>query len=149
MGCCGNSKNNINVPKPMFSGQEVSRKVEPKTRQSVMRSMYEAATKQPNKITWIRDGITGLIKCAIGKQDYTDSEIQKNREVCRSCEYATKNEKGELTNKSQCMAPDPEKNGAPCGCIIMCKTQVGKCPLNKWTDLTINKEPLNSDEVEI
>lgn len=149
MGCCGNNKNNVNLPKPMFDGQDVPRKVEPKTRQSVMRSMYEAAISQPNKITWIRDGITGLIKCALGKQDYSDTDIQKNRDVCRDCEFATKNDKGELTNKSQCMAPDPTKNNAPCGCIIMCKTQVGECPKKKWTHLTINGSNNSSEEISI
>ncbi len=134
----------------MFSEEQTAgRKVEPVTRQSVAKRMYEAAKQQPNLIGWFKDGVTGLIKCALGKQDYTDVEIQQNRDVCRGCEHSTKNEKGDLTNKSQCMAPDPEKGGAPCGCIIMCKTQVGKCPLNKWTHLTINRDKPENNEVEI
>jgi len=123
-----NNNNNISI-------SEVS--VNPK--QSVIRNLIKAASSQPNAIKWFRDGVSGIIKCLEGNVLYTDSEISENRQVCQDCEFSTKNDKGKLTLSSQCMAPDPERGGAPCGCFIVCKTQSGSCPIHKWVHLTINK----------
>jgi hypothetical protein len=105
----------------------------------IVRNLSEAGSKAPNAFNWFRDGITGIVKCLTGTTLYTDEEIIKNRDVCRKCEHSTKNNKNELSSKSQCMAPDPSKNNAPCGCFIICKTQTDKCPLSKWTHLTVDK----------
>lgn len=100
-------------------------------------NLVTAAVQQPDVIKWVKDGTTGLLKCLEGKTLYTDQEIVKNREMCRNCEHATKVD-GKLKSTSQCMAPDPETK-VPCGCFIVCKTQTDKCPLNKFTPITISK----------
>lgn len=105
---------------------------------SVLNNLIKAAKEQPNKIEWFIEGLTGLVKCATNDKSYSDEDIKKNRDVCRTCEHSTKKD-GKLTSSSQCMAPNPEKGGAPCGCNVSCKSQTGKCPLEKWTHLTINK----------
>lgn len=100
----------------------------------VIKNMIEAGAKQPGKIKWFKDGINGLIKCLEGKSIYSDEDIQKNRDTCRLCEFSSRNTDGKINLSSQCMAPDPAKNNAPCGCFIVCKTsQDPKCPLGKWT----------------
>lgn len=104
----------------------------------IVANMTKVVQEQPDKIKWFKDGITGLFKCITGDTKYTDAEIIINREACRTCEYSTKVD-GKLTKKSQCMAPNPENNNAPCGCFILCKTQTGPCPLNKFVNLTISK----------
>jgi hypothetical protein len=133
MACssCGNKGT-----KPIFPSQVVHQH----NIGGVVKNLKEAASQNPNPFNWFRDGLTGIVKCLTGQTLYTDEEIVKNRDVCRLCEHSTKNEKGELTSKSQCMAPDPAKENAPCGCFIICKTQTDKCPLSKWTHLTINKD---------
>lgn len=135
MGCGGCNKNQ---PKAMFEQQVKENNVAP------IKNMIKAGSKQSDKISWIRDGLSGIIKCLTGITKYSDPDIQKNREVCRNCAYSTKID-GKLVLKSQCMAPDPQNNNAPCGCIIVCKTQSGDCPLNKWVHLTLErKEPIKS-----
>lgn len=101
-----------------------------------------AAIKQPDIVEWFKDGITGIVKC-MGGSSYSDEQLVQNRNACRECPHSTKTD-GKLTMQSQCMAPDPAKSGAPCGCIIMCKTQVGTCPLGKWTQITINNNGMGS-----
>lgn len=104
----------------------------------VAKNLSAAATSNPDVFRWFRDGLSGIVKCVLGQQRYSDADIVKNRDVCRGCEYSTKTEDGKLTVQSQCMRPDPTKNNAPCGCFITCKTQVGEC--DKWTTLTINQQ---------
>lgn len=104
-------------------------------------NLVKAAASQPDIVKWFKDGVNGLIKCAGNISIYTDEQIQKNRDACRECPHSTKTD-GKLTMQSQCMAPDPNKNGAACGCIILCKTQTDKCPLGKWATLTINGDSL-------
>lgn len=101
------------------------------------RNLINAGKKQPDKLHWFKDGVSGLLKCFQHKTIYTDSQIQQNRDVCRKCEFATKDDNGELTLSSQCMAPDPNNNNAPCGCFILCKSQSGQCDLKKWVHLTV------------
>lgn len=141
MGCSGCKRSinsNPNAPAPLTTASSIG---------GVMKNLGAAAVSNPNAFRWFRDGITGIVKCVLGQQAYSDADIVKNRDVCRNCEFATKDGNGKLTNQSQCMRPDPEKNNAPCGCFITCKTQVGSC--DKWTTLTINnnniKPILNSD----
>jgi len=98
---------------------------------------FEAAASQSNLLLWFKDGITGLAKCFTNEIKYNDDQISAHRDICRKCEFSTK-KNGNLTTGSQCMAPDPARNGAACGCFILCKTQVGECQLKKWTELTIN-----------
>lgn len=133
MGCssCGGN----NYPKPTFPGlaQEAPKAIiKPK---SMAGNFVEAASQQPNKFKWFRDGITGIVKCLTGNSIYSDEDIVKNRDVCRGCEHSTKQD-GKMNIKSQCMAVDPATN-APCACPIVCKTQSGKCPLNKWVHITL------------
>lgn len=107
---------------------------------SLVHNLINAAKSQSNKIKWFRDGVSGIIKCMEGQTLYSDKDIQINRDVCSGCEFATdKSENGKLRMTSQCMAPDPENNNAPCGCFLICKTQTGSCPQKKWTHLTIGK----------
>ena len=103
---------------------------------NVVKNLAKAVVQQPNTIKWFKDGVTGIIKCIEGKTLYSDEQIVKQRDVCRECENSTKID-GKLTGTSQCMAVDPE-TGAPCACFIICKTQTGTCPLNKWANLTIS-----------
>ena len=107
-------------------------------------NLGKAAVAQTNVLQWFRDGVSNLVKCLNESQNYTDEDIRLNRQVCKTCEYATLVD-GELATTSQCMAPDPEKNGAPCGCFLVCKTQVGRCPLNKWTT-TFQKVTINESK---
>jgi hypothetical protein len=102
----------------------------------VVKNLVQAAIKQPDPVKWFRDGVSGVIKCISGKYIYSDEDIVKNREVCRTCEFSSKTD-GKLTISSQCQAIDPA-TGTPCQCFILCKTAEGKCPLKKWTHLTIN-----------
>ncbi len=121
MGCgCGKNK-----PEPINNG--------------VIKNMLEAGSKQINKVQWFKDGITGIIKCIEGKTLYSDEDIKINRDTCRKCEFSSKNSDGKLSLSSQCMRPIPEKDGAPCGCFLTCKTQVGPhCEFWPTTPLTIN-----------
>lgn len=127
MGCgsCGGG------PKPSFREHILTQKVGS--------NLVSAFKQQEHKLAWFLDGASKIKKCLTGTQKYTDEGIIANREVCRNCEWATKNADGELNIKSQCMAPDPAKNNAACGCFILCKTQTDVCPLGKFTSLTINK----------
>lgn len=138
MGCSGCNRN-IKASTPSMPG--VNRGIT-----GVAKNLVDAATGNSNAFRWFRDGITGVVKCALGQQNYSDEDIAKNRDVCRNCEHSTKTD-GKLTIQSQCMRPDPKNNNAPCACFITCKTQVGAC--DKWTTLTINssapKPILNSD----
>jgi hypothetical protein len=99
-------------------------------------NLVKAVVQQPDKIKWFKDGVSGIIKCVDGQTIYTDEQIVQNREGCRQCEHSSKVD-GKLTATSQCTAIDPETN-APCMCFIICKTQVGTCPLRKWVDLTVS-----------
>jgi len=76
-------------------------------------------------------GAQGLSKLVMGKNNTDEVTIQLRRDVCRNCEFSTKNQslltspcKG-LTAYSQC-----EK----CACFIKYKTMLTteQCPLNKW-----------------
>lgn len=138
MGCksCGQNSG----PRPMFGGGP--------EKKNVVGNLLKAANDNPDKIGWFKDGISGLIKCVIGEKPYTDEEIQKNRDICRECPHSTKNEEGKITMKSQCMGPDPLKNGAACGCFILCKSQVGKCPIGKWTHLKVNGKDISKAEID-
>ncbi len=102
-----------------------------------IRNLGSIAKQSNEPFKWILTGVKGIIKCIEGKTIYSDEEIQRNRDVCRQCEFATKTD-GKLTLQSQCMAPDPKMGGQPCGCFITCKTQVDVCPLGKFTNLTIS-----------
>jgi hypothetical protein len=128
MGC---SSCNQNGPKAMFGGIRKATKA--------IGNIATAAKQQPNKFKWFRDGVTGLAKCVGHQSKYSDQDIKINRDACRNCEHSTKQD-GKLTSMSQCMAPDPERGGAPCGCFVMCKTQSGDCPLKVWktTPITLN-----------
>ena len=131
MGCCNNKGN-----PPSFAK---SKPVMDSTPQhSVVSNMVKAVKTQSNPLRWFKDGATGLLKCVTDETGYSHEQILANREACESCQYSTK-KNGKVFTTSQCMAPDPEKNGEVCGCFILCKTQVGKCPLGKFTDLTVNK----------
>lgn len=129
MGC---SSCNGEGTKPMFGGIK-----------KAASNLGKAAAAQPKKIEWFKQGARGLIKCFNHSVIYSDEDIKANRDVCRECPHSTK-EGGKLTTLSQCMAPDPKRNGAPCGCFVVCKTQSDTCPLNlfKSVPITLNKEPL-------
>lgn len=157
MACGGCRKNNKPEDKPMFSNggpnppmrmlmerngikiedNSEQKKVIEKKKQRIIMNLGRAALAQKFPIKWFKDGLSGLIKCLEGDTLYDDDGIKYNRDQCRNCPHATKDESGNLTVKSQCMAPDPEQNNAPCGCLLLCKTQTGKCPLNKFTEITI------------
>ena len=136
MGCsgCGNK------PQPSFpriESRKIAENIDPGLRKSV-REIVKIAKDRPDRLQWFVDGVTKLAKCVTGGKDYSDQEIVKNREACENCEFSTKKD-GKLHTHSQCMAPDPAKNNQPCGCFILCKTQVGTCPLSKFVTLSINK----------
>lgn len=141
MGCCGNKTHKPSFVQDAKKANEAHKPqinlVPPS--HSLAENMLKAAKEQSNILAWFKDGVTGLAKCFVKEVKYNDTEIQQNRDVCRRCEYSTKKDGG-LSVKSQCMGPDPQKRGAACGCFILCKTQVGECPLNKWTHLTINSK---------
>jgi hypothetical protein len=101
-----------------------------------LQNIVHAAVQQPNKVAWFVEGLTGLKKCVSNEVDLSPEQIQSNRETCKGCEFSSKTD-GKVTTTSQCMAPDPAKGNKPCGCFILCKTQVGACPLNKWVNVTI------------
>lgn len=138
MGCpsCGNKSSGLDGP-------TINNMINP-PKIGPLRNLIEAGGQQTDKFSWFRDGITGIVKCFTGQSKYSDEDIVKNRDVCRKCPHAAIADDGKLTNASQCMAPDPGKNGAPCGCFIVCKTQNGECPINSWTHLTINRDKLNN-----
>ena len=151
MGCssCGGNKKHIagikqsmSIPPSPINNSKISN--------NPIKNLNRAISEQPEKIKWFRDGLSGIIKCFSNITKYSDEDIKKNRDVCRQCEYSSKNTNNELDIKSQCMRPNPEKNNAPCACFIVCKTQVGSC--DKWThvQLTINKkEQILRDEGDI
>lgn len=149
MGCtsCGGNKHE----RPTFS--DLKRKGGPKATiisKGLVSNLVEAGKKQPDRFKWFRDGVSGIVKCLTGHSLYSDDDIIKNRDICRECEHSTKTD-GKINIKSQCMAPDSEKDNAPCGCPIVCKTQTGKCPLNKWTHITVlgkktKTESLNDED---
>lgn len=100
-------------------------------------NLVQAANSQPDTIKWFKEGIKGIVKAIGVKSEYSDPDIQLHRDICRKCDHSTKSKDGQLTGFSQCMYPDPEKGGAPCGCFILAKTQAGKCPAKLWP-ITIN-----------
>lgn len=106
---------------------------------SCSKNFKKAFKSQPDKISWFLDGVSGLYKCLTKDVEYTPEQISANRDVCRTCEHSTRNPKGNIFVHSQCMAIDPATN-APCGCFILCKTQVGECPLGKWVTLTVESK---------
>jgi len=120
MGCNCNK----GQPTPMFQGGA----------KHVAHNLLEAFKQQPNKVEWLKEGAMGIAKCITGDKSYSDEDIKKNRDICRNCEFSTKKD-GKMTSASQCSRPDPNKNNAPCNCLLICKTQTGKC--DKWTHLTI------------
>lgn len=134
MACSGCGGGNRKFAAPTFHN-----KIKAPIINNPVKNIASAAISQSNVFRWFRDGITGLVKCFTGSSLYSDEDIIKNRDVCRECEHSTKTD-DRLTLQSQCMAPDPQQNNAPCGCFITCKTQTGKCPLNKWTTLTISTD---------
>jgi hypothetical protein len=132
MACssCNGGKSNSNPPS-YSQGLPLSKN-------SVASNFIKAVKTQPNKLKWFKDGVKGILKCIGHIQIYDDLGVQNNRDVCRLCDQSSK-PNGKLTAASQCMAIDPETN-APCACFILCKTQSGKCPIGKWTSLTINNK---------
>lgn len=129
MSCCG--KKNI-VP-PTFNAVPEPKKIQ----NNPIRNLTEAATKQPDRFKWFRDGISGIIKC-FTNAIYSDKDIVNNRNTCSNCEYSSKNDNNKLTIQSQCMRPDPSKNNAPCACFIVCKTQSGYC--DRWVHITTSAQ---------
>lgn len=145
---CSSCKNKREMPGSILNVPTPRSDIKPR---NVVSNLVEAASSQSDKFKWFRDGITGIVKCWAGQTKYSDEEIVKNRNFCRECEYATK-EDGKITTKSQCMAPDPTKNGEKCGCFIVCKTQSGKCPIDKFTYITnsIRKDqPLQDNKTNV
>ncbi len=136
MGCSSCGSNKGNPPSFAKSGKPNLDFSVPQ--HSVIKNMTNAAKSQKDVFRWFKDGVSGLYKCVTNEKAYSDEQIVKNRNTCEECPHSTK-KNGKLFNTSQCMAPDPEKNGEVCGCFILCKTQVGKCPLNQFTDLTIQQ----------
>ena len=125
-------RNGIKVPGTSEENKEVERR-----KQNIIMNLTKAGLAQKSPFKWFKDGLSGLIKCLDGDLLYDDDGIKFNRLACKDCEYSTKDDNGNITLKSQCMAPDPKNNGAPCACFITCKTQSDTCPLNKFTTLTI------------
>lgn len=79
------------------------------------------------------NGVVGLSRVALRVGVADEETIAKRRDVCRNCEFATKNKyrldhpsKG-LTNISKCTM---------CKCFIMAKTQLKdeKCPKSLWAE---------------
>jgi hypothetical protein len=74
-------------------------------------------------------GVKGLSKAAFKIDRLSPDAIQSRRDICRACEFATRNEKFSetkgLTNLSRCQK---------CKCFIAAKTVISKekCPLWKW-----------------
>lgn len=131
MSCCGKSR-------PSFPDRVMTKVADNiKDIPHTMREIVRVGKSQPDRLQWFIDGVTGLAKCFTNQTEYPKDQIESHRKTCETCEFATKKE-GRIFTHSQCMAPDPENQNKPCGCFILCKTQVGKCPLNKWTQLTIN-----------
>ncbi len=125
---------------PMFKGPKTPLgDNKTKNKSPAIKNMIVAAGTQSNKVRWFIDGVSGLAKCFTNQKSYSDVQIKANREVCRTCEFSTKNNKGEMTTTSQCMAKDPQ-TGEICSCYITCLTQTGQCKLNKWVGITINSE---------
>lgn len=71
------------------------------------------------------NGLKSVVKM-INPNNIADEEIIKlRRDICRICEFATKNPDLGLTNFSQC---------TKCSCVIKLKTshKESTCPLEKW-----------------
>lgn len=115
-------------------------------KKNTISNLMDAAKSQVKPFKWFKDGITGLVKCITSESNATVETIKHRRDVCRSCEFVTKSDKGDLITLSQCMAVDPA-TGQKCGCFITCKTQLEneKCPLGKWENVTLtrNNESIN------
>jgi hypothetical protein len=82
-------------------------------------------------IAHVSQGVSGLVKAAVGIDRPPEEVIRQRRDACRGCDRATRNParldrpaKG-LTSLSQCRE---------CGCLIAAKTAVAseQCPLGKW-----------------
>lgn len=76
-------------------------------------------------------GIVGISKLLVGKNKADETMIQKRRDICRECEFATRDKalldrpsKG-LTAYSQCLK---------CACVLKYKTMLceERCPVGKW-----------------
>lgn len=85
------------------------------------------------KPSQVLKGAKSIVTVALNKEyRANDTTIKARRDVCRACEFATKNAKlGGLTNYSQC---------TKCTCIIAAKTRDKRerCPEGKWNDESIN-----------
>jgi len=141
-GCSKNRGSPDNVPlKPMFKEDRVSKADYPETKNGPVKNLIKAGLQQPDKTKWFLTGVKNLGKAILGDNIYTEDDVRNNIDICRGCEFSTKNESGRLTVNSQCMAKDPA-TGAPCGCFIKAKARTDVCPLNKWTSvpLTVNKQ---------
>lgn len=141
MGCCGNK-----IPAGRmknFTAGEVEKKLaEHGNFGQIINNMRLAAKTQRNLLKWLADGVLGLLKCATDTVIYTPEETIKHLTICTECEFSTKDASGGLTPESQCLATDPV-TGEVCGCFIVCKTRVSKCPINKWpVALTVDGHPL-------
>lgn len=74
-------------------------------------------------------GIAGLTKAALGIDRADPATIESRRDICRGCEFATRNQKfaksNGLTNFSRC---------SKCGCFIAAKTNISyeSCPDGRW-----------------
>jgi hypothetical protein len=138
MGCnCNNNQSSF----PKNNEVKIPNRPSDTVKTSVISNLIEAGKTQENKLQWVTKGVNGILKSLTGETIYSDDDIQKNRDYCRNCQYSTKKD-GKLTNFSQCMAPDPQKDGAKCGCFIEHKTRTDICPLKIWktVPLTINKK---------
>lgn len=81
-------------------------------------------------------GIAGLTKAALGIDRADPATIESRRDICRGCEFATRNPKFAdskgLTSFSRCLK---------CSCLIAAKTNLvnESCPLAKWDAQTKHK----------
>lgn len=93
-------------------------------------TVIEAAKKQPDKLRWFKNGVTGVIRAIGEPSDLTDEQIKERRDICRECPHSTKKD-NKLVTTSQCKE---------CGCSILLKSMLSteKCPKDKWQPITLS-----------
>lgn len=84
---------------------------------------------EPLTASKIVHGAIGLTKAALQIDRPSEETIQSRRDICRACDFASRNDKFPefkgLTSFSIC---------SECSCLIAAKTVIGKetCPESKW-----------------
>lgn len=127
MSCCDNKESSI-ASTGKISLEDLQKSVSERHAQNLL----AIALAQENIGKWLKNGIVGNAKYYMGYKDFSDEDIESNKATCLGCEHRSGKQEF-LQTSDVCLAPDPEQNGAPCGCPIYKKIVTGRCPIAKWT----------------